>query len=621
MNCGPGDDTIYINPTTSRAASPTRPTSAAATSATASTSSSRSRTHDPTKGVTRDANSRQGGTLRGTERNDNLLGGPGPDTLLGHAGDDVLWGNRLHDGRSYGTDRIDAGPGNDTVYGSRAGNKIIGGDGDDFLQGGPLRNRILAGYGNDTVRLRGPGPNTVLDRRRRRHRRGLRQGPRLDRLRPWLRPRQHRLQPAGQDPQLRAGQEALQEAVTARSNVRPGFLWRAHAGADDGGKDAQRKDSTMRLPLIAVCTAVLSLAFAGSASAHNPPPLDPADFSFVATIDCGDGPVEVGSTDDIYAPLSTSRRGGSTNPSRGTSPSGTSTSSTPRRASRAATPWSAPTSTSGSPAPSRSSAAAATTAVATTATGAIATTTAGTATATAPIAVAASWTRAPERHARRDAPRLRRKVSTARIRRWSSSESGIPSFANSDPTCFCTTPVETPSRSAIPLLERPSAISSRTSRSRGVSVVERTLLAVAGEQLRDDLRVERGPAGRHVAQRGREVLDVGDAVLEQVAEARGVLDQDPHRDPDLDVLGEDHDRRVRVAGADLARRVEPLLRVGRRHPHVDDHDVGRVLVDRRVQLDGVGRLRRDLEPAAPQQRSDALADQQAVIGDHDSDNA
>jgi hypothetical protein len=69
-----------------------------------------------------------------------------------------------------------------------------------------------------------------------------------------------------------------------------------------GGKDAQRKDSTMRLPLIAVCTAVLSLAFAGTASADSSA-LDPADFSFVATIDCGSGPVEVGSTDDIYAPL------------------------------------------------------------------------------------------------------------------------------------------------------------------------------------------------------------------------------------------------------------------------------------------------------------------------------
>jgi hypothetical protein len=58
----------------------------------------------------------------------------------------------------------------------------------------------------------------------------------------------------------------------------------------------------MRLPLIAVCTAVLSLALAGTASAGQAPP-DPADFSFTATIDCGRGPVEVGSTDDIYAPL------------------------------------------------------------------------------------------------------------------------------------------------------------------------------------------------------------------------------------------------------------------------------------------------------------------------------
>jgi hypothetical protein len=57
----------------------------------------------------------------------------------------------------------------------------------------------------------------------------------------------------------------------------------------------------MRLPITALLTVALSLALAGPAAAKVKP--DPADFSFLATIDCGTGPVQVGSTDDIYAPL------------------------------------------------------------------------------------------------------------------------------------------------------------------------------------------------------------------------------------------------------------------------------------------------------------------------------
>jgi hypothetical protein len=63
----------------------------------------------------------------------------------------------------------------------------------------------------------------------------------------------------------------------------------------------------MRLPIIAVLAAVMSLALAGPAAANTAP--DPADFSFLATIDCGRGPVEVGSTDDLYAPLVDLRSG------------------------------------------------------------------------------------------------------------------------------------------------------------------------------------------------------------------------------------------------------------------------------------------------------------------------
>jgi hypothetical protein len=58
----------------------------------------------------------------------------------------------------------------------------------------------------------------------------------------------------------------------------------------------------MRLPLAALAALVLTLAVAAPASAKQPLP-DPASFSFIATIDCGHGPVQVGSTDDIYAPL------------------------------------------------------------------------------------------------------------------------------------------------------------------------------------------------------------------------------------------------------------------------------------------------------------------------------
>ena len=75
-----------------------------------------------------------------------------------------------------------------------------------------------------------------------------------------------------------------------------------------GGKDAQPKGLDLRFTRIALVTAVLTLALAGTASAKQSRP-DPADFSFLATIDCGSGPIAVGSTDDIYAPLVDLRNG------------------------------------------------------------------------------------------------------------------------------------------------------------------------------------------------------------------------------------------------------------------------------------------------------------------------
>src|SRR5690606_5179619 len=49
------------------------------------------------------------------------------------------------------------------------------------------------------------------------------------------------------------------------------------------------------------------------------------------------------------------------------------------------------------------------------------------------------------------------------------------------------------------------------------------LLARAHEDLGHDLRVEHGAASGDLIDGGEEVLDIGDAVFEQVAEAAGVL--------------------------------------------------------------------------------------------------
>ena len=101
----------------------------------------------------------------GTDRNDNLLGSWGPDRIVGLAGDDIIWANRKPEGQSRGTDHVDAGAGNDTVYGASRGGTthIDGGDGDDYLQGGGAvaTNVISGGAGADTIRLTGGGSNRV----------------------------------------------------------------------------------------------------------------------------------------------------------------------------------------------------------------------------------------------------------------------------------------------------------------------------------------------------------------------------------------------------------------------------------------------------------------------------
>ena len=183
-------------------------------------------------------------------------------------------------------------------------------------------------------------------------------------------------------------------------------------------------------------------------------------------------------------------------------------------------------------------------------------------------------------------------------------------------TCFSTARGEMKSRCPIAWFDRPSAISSSTSRSRGESRCDRIVAPVAADELGDDERVERRAALGDPPDGGRELVDVGDAVLEQVPEPVRAVGEQLDGVGVRDVLGEDEHAGVGVLGADLAGRPDPLVGLGRRHANVDDRDVGVVAAHLEHQLVGVPCLPDDLDLRLLEQPREPLAQQRRVVGDH-----
>ena len=92
---------------------------------------------------------------------------------------------------------------------------------------------------------------------------------------------------------------------------------------------------------------------------------------------------------------------------------------------------------------------------------------------------------------------------------------------NMELTCFSTAPGPTTRAAAMAALDRPSAISASTSRSRAVSGVKGS--PRAGEQLGHHLGVDGAAALGHPLQGVNEVGHVGDAVLQQVPDPAAAL--------------------------------------------------------------------------------------------------
>ena len=126
--------------------------------------------------------------------------------------------------------------------------------------------------------------------------------------------------------------------------------------------------------------------------------------------------------------------------------------------------------------------------------------------------------------------RLQQREHLASTRRCSSGSSRNPSLPKIRPTCFSTAASVTPSASAIPRFDLPSAISASTWRSRGVSAFERIVLAALADHQRHDLRIKRGPASlRPGGSHPRTDLEAPRSALEQVADSARVVADQVHR--------------------------------------------------------------------------------------------
>jgi len=145
--------------------------------------------------------------------------------------------------------------------------------------------------------------------------------------------------------------------------------------------------------------------------------------------------------------------------------------------------------------------------------------------------------------------------------------------------------------------------------------VERARRATPVEHPRDDLGVERRAALADLPDGVREPARVGDAVLEQVADALRALAEQVDGVGLLGVLGEHEHTRAGQLGADRPRRAQALVGVRRRHPDVGDRHVRSLRADVPQQLVGIARLADDVEAGRLQQVDDPDPQQHRVLGD------
>ncbi len=135
-----------------------------------------------------------------------------------------------------------------------------------------------------------------------------------------------------------------------------------------------------------------------------------------------------------------------------------------------------------------------------------------------------------------------------------------------------------------------------------------------GHQRVDDLGVDHRPAAGDLPDGGQQLVDVGNALFEQVAPPTGTMLEEGQRVLRVGVLAQEQDAGVGVALPHMRGGPHTLVGVGRGHPDVGQHDVGPLTVDGREQRREVFAYGDQLELRLGLDKApDALADQVVVL--------
>src|SRR5690606_1748067 len=102
----------------------------------------------------------------------------------------------------------------------------------------------------------------------------------------------------------------------------------------------------------------------------------------------------------------------------------------------------------------------------------------------------------------------------------------------------------------------------------------------AAHEASHDRRIDDALALDHALQCVDEDADIGNALLEEVAQSARLIGEQAFRITWLEILAEKHDRGARMLGPNAVCRCDSLISVGRRHPDIDD---GRIRLEARYQ--------------------------------------